>query len=232
MAGLIVPYCPDGGARDAAWAWCRQRWQELHPELELIEATSDPWAKTTAVNQAVQSTRHDVVVVSDADLVVDARALDQAVQLARTGWAVPHSMVYRLDAESSLAVIGGPLDVAVHDDWSPKYLTRPAYYGRAGGGIIAVARWAWDLVGGFDERFVAWGGEDVALGWALRALVGPGLRVNSSLWHLWHPQQSTYRDPRFQENMALQDRYRLAVGSPDRMRNLIAERPTPSRSVL
>lgn len=223
MAGLIVPRLAGDPARDAAWSFVRARYETLHPDLELIEATIDPWTKTAAVNKAVDDCGHDVLVVADADLIVDRVALERCVKLATVGWSVPHSTVYRLDRDRTDDVLAGPVDI----DPVPiidRHLTRKAYYGHAGGGILVVARWAWSIVGGFDERFDVWGGEDVALGWALRTLVGPGLRVHGPLWHLWHPQQSTYRDARFAAGMRLTNRYRDAAGDPDRMNQLLLER--------
>ena len=46
---------------------------------------------------------------------------------------------------------------------------------------------AYDQAGGFDPRFVGWGGEDTSLGAALTTLVGPPARLEASVWHLWHP---------------------------------------------
>lgn len=226
MVGLIVPRLAGDPPRDAAWSFVRRRYEALHPDLDVIEADgvhTQPWTKTGAVNRAVEECDHEVLVIADADLIVGAGALARAVDLSRTGWAVPHSTVYRLDKDRTQAVLDGPVDV----DPCPvidRHLSRKAYYGHAGGGVVVIARWAWTIVGGFDERFDVWGGEDVSLGWALRTLVGPGLRIHGPLWHLWHPQQSSYNDARFAEGMRLTNRYRQAAGNPDAMNVLLLER--------
>ena len=38
-----------------------------------------------------------------------------------------------------------------------------------------------------DPRFVGWGGEDLAWGYALTTLAGEPWRSDEPLYHLWHP---------------------------------------------
>lgn len=52
---------------------------------------------------------------------------------------------------------------------------------------IAIPRKAWDLLGGFDERFRGWGFEDMAFQSAACALAGAE-RVEGDVFHLWHPR--------------------------------------------
>ncbi|QCK82219.1 hypothetical protein E5Z46_08125 [Geobacillus kaustophilus NBRC 102445] len=42
-------------------------------------------------------------------------------------------------------------------------------------------------VGGFDERFSAWGGEDDAFSSAVNTLCGHYKRLEHTIYHLWHP---------------------------------------------
>ncbi len=45
---------------------------------------------------------------------------------------------------------------------------------------------AYRTAGGFDPRFVGWGGEDLAFAAALRTIVGEPTRLEASVWHLHH----------------------------------------------
>ena len=52
---------------------------------------------------------------------------------------------------------------------------------------VVVTRKTWDAVGGFDERFVGWGWEDVAFRCAVETVTGRELtKIASTCWHLFH----------------------------------------------
>jgi GT2 family glycosyltransferase len=224
---LIVPRHPDGdGPRDRAWEWCRARWRHNHPPLRIVEATTEPWSKARAVNAAVARLRRPpaVLVVADADVFIDPIAITRAISSARrVGWAVPHGLVYRLDENATAAALASSPGAWTPDE-ARAQVTRAPYLGLAAGGIVVVTAASWATVGGFDPRFVTWGGEDVSLGWALRTLVGPGLRIGLPLWHLDHPPTHRYNRPEYVDTLALQERYRRADGDPAAMRALIDER--------
>lgn len=75
-----------------------------------------------------------------------------------------------------------------------------------------------------DPRFRGWGGEDEALGLALRSLHGPEHRGSSDLLHLWHPPAPRpSRQEGNAENMALVMRYRQASKLRPQMAALVAE---------
>ena len=91
---------------------------------------------------------------------------------------------------------------------------------------VVIPRSVWEITGGFDERFVGWGQEDVAFIQAARLLVGPIERVDGFVWHLWHPKSDDRRhqgSAHYQQNQALGQRYRDAVTAEDVLA-LIAER--------
>ncbi len=96
----------------------------------------------------------------------------------------------------------------------------------AGCSMAAIPRSLWDEVGGYDERFVGWGYEDVALLAACWALAGPHAFVPAAAYHLWHPfeQTLTRGNPEFAANETLGRRYLAARDDPDAMRALIDER--------
>ncbi|MFK4998906.1 galactosyltransferase-related protein [Bacillus sp. N9] len=54
------------------------------------------------------------------------------------------------------------------------------------GGINVVPRKHFETVGGFDERFVGWGGEDDAFAASLNTLCGYVKRLDATIYHLWH----------------------------------------------
>jgi hypothetical protein len=89
-------------------------------------------------------------------------------------------------------------------------------------------RSTWENVGGVDPRFVGWGGEDIAFGWALDTLAGPHTNLGAPLYHLWHPL-AVDRRKASPETDRLAGRYAEANGKPEAMRALIDGAPDDSR---
>lgn len=216
---VVVPYRSDGGQRDRAWAWLRQRWATHHPTWEVVtgDCPDGLWRKGVAVRDAAERATGDVVVMADADVWSDG--IDAAVQAVQegAGWAIPHYHVHRLTQPATDRIIAGG---ELHGD-----TTRRPYPGYAGGGMFALRRATLAEVP-IDPRFAGWGHEDEAVALALTAIVGRPWRGVAPLWHLWHepaPRMTTYAGS--PESLALLRRYK-AARSPERMRALLAEAHT------
>ena len=233
---LIVPL-GDGhnDTRETNWEWLRARWEALRPQWEIIEGRcrADRWCKAEAVTNAARYATADVWVICDADLWVESwPTLRDAAELARThGWSVPCGNVYRLNPTATADIVANDPDQPI--DWPVQRHNLDTSLRNAnpyrlfpGGGIFAVTPDAYDQAGGFDPRFVGWGGEDTSLGAALTTLVGPPARLEASVWHLWHPRskQAAKLGRPSGANERLNRRYLHAEGDPEAMRQLITER--------
>lgn len=227
---LVVPLALHTPERERNWAWLRTRYTQAFPTWELLEApdpgTDGDWSKGRAVNAAARKATTDVLVIADADLVIDSAELERATTLAawEAPWVVPHGNVYRLNDRTTkaFATDRDPLTVTVHEKIRRDSLVRRIYTGPAGGGLVVVRRDAFLEVGGFDERFHGWGGEDISLAAALDTLVGDHHRIGVPAWHLWHlgaPRRAHART-----NDPLAGRYRRARGDAPTMRAIVAER--------
>lgn len=186
--------------------------------IVLGHHTEGPWRKALAVRDALDQTDATTLVIADAD--VWTNGLPEAVTAVREGvaWAVPHRGVYRLTEASTALYAAG------HDLEGLELAERP-YLGFEGGGITIVRRDVYEDCP-LDARFVGWGSEDDAWGFALRTLYGPACRPTGHvpLVHLWHPPQQ--RDTRARgsmESWELRKRYARAQGNPDAMRALVRE---------
>ena len=86
-----------------------------------------------------------------------------------------------------------------------------------------VAADAYHQAGGFDPRFIGWGGEDTSLGAALSTLVGEPARLEASVWHLYHPMSKhVAKIGRMSDvNEHLNRRYLAANGDREAMQRLI-----------
>lgn len=200
-----------------------EQWYARHfPEVELIsgECAAAEWSKGEAIADAYSKTAADVLVLADADSFMldpaDLRAAIDLVRYAGHPFAVPHSKVYRLRADETKRIEDAP-------ELAPRlgYTARPVYEGPIGGGITVVSREAFELVRGIDRRFLGWGGEDVAFGWALQTLTDGGQRLEGRLVHLWHPHPAPNLrgSPASEELVA---RYQAARGVRRRMAAVVA----------
>lgn len=219
---VLVPYRPDGGHRDLAWAWLQRWWASNHPQWQLVVGScpDGPWVKAAAVADALARADGDLLVVADADVWTDGVGL--AVEAVRRGvaWAIPHGLVYRLDEQATTAVLGGAKPTP-----NMTGLERAPYMGVEGGGIVALTRDAYQTAP-LDPRFTGWNNEDLSWALALRTLTGDGpWRGVHPLLHLYHPPA-----PRLNTHVgdaaghALHVRYQYAAkDGTQAMRNLINE---------
>lgn len=230
MVGVVVPWRGGCSYREAAFAWVRARW----PWPAITGEAEGPWCKASAVAAALARTDADILVISDADVFCD---LSEAIEAVENGapWAVPHRQIRRLTKESTAEVLAG----TEPDDLRGQVLDEPAARAHPGGGIVVLRRETWEQVP-LDPRFVRWGHEDDAWGWALTALVGAPFLGSERLWHLWHPpQERRTRRLGSEQSHELQERYWRAHHRPEQMRALVEEarwllRPTsrPSSAVI
>lgn len=228
---IVMPYV--GTDRFRVALWVRQRYETLHPHWRLVVAVDGgrPWSKARAANRGVPPGA-DIIIVSDADVAVPAKALEWAVATVADGaaWAVPYGMVYRLHEGTTAEVLHQAPGIEVEPVADAACVAhRPPYPAVAGGGILVVARDAWETIGGFDERF-EWGQEDAPLGHALDTLAGPHEQLPAPLWHLWHVPRT--QSPQMYTDHALEARYLAAHGHPEAMRRLIREQTTGTPGVV
>lgn len=220
-----MPY--HGAPRFRLASWVRQRFGALHPEWSFVAATDggEPWSKARAVNQGVPDSA-EVIVVTDADVAVPAKALDWAVAQVMGGaaWAVPYGRVFRLGPETTAEVISHWPATIDPTEMEASACSRPPYDAVPGGGIFVVARDAWETVRGMDLRFT-FGQEDAPLGYALDTLAGPHEQLPAPLWHLHHePRDPFGRGRQLGNDVRLENRYHAARGDVAAMRRLIRER--------
>ena len=176
---VVVPFMSDEPwrlrARDHVTGWYRAQ------GYDVIEgACPGTWRKAVAVTDAARRASGEILVVADADCLCDGVAQAVAAVEAGAPWAIPHTLVHRLDEAATEAVYAGV---------SPAVTTGRAqrpYRGFAGGGIVVLPRDTWDRIP-IDPRFEGWGQEDEAWAIALTVLSGTPWRGPDPLYHLHHP---------------------------------------------
>ncbi len=196
---LLVPFHEDDADRGAVWGWLLAYWRTRLPDAELIVADNFevPFCKTAAVNDAFKRSRGDIIVILDADCYVDAAVIESCADRIRVArvrgeklWFIPYRRFYRLTQEATTAIVSGARDISTLGD-PPEVEHESAYSAAAGHHYAALIqilpREAFEAVGGMDERFKGWGGEDVSFMYAVDTLYGKHRTLDAPVYHLWHP---------------------------------------------
>lgn len=143
-------------------------------------------ARNVGVKMAEESNR-SVVVICDADTIVDKHSLMNAINLARKSKNVilPYTLCKPLTLRSTNLYYEG------HD---PSILKNIRTFDWSTGGIYVTSIIAWEYLGGQDERFTNWGCEDTAFSIMANKMGRPLQRVDGTIYPLWHPSYAREED--------------------------------------
>lgn len=240
---LLIPFDAEDPQRKRVFKWVEQYWRWELPEAEVVIGHSSikPFCKTNALNNAAQKARGQVFVIMDADAYIDGEVIKRCAiniieNLDNHLWYVPYRHLYRLTEKATEYIIeSSPHNPLRLDGPPPEFLIEnvghSSKYGhRYGAMCMMFHREAYNLLGCFDERFIGWGGEDVALLRALDTLYGKHKTTNNDILHLWHPTigdtlQSRKWDGQEEanKNNKLANQYHKATRHPSKMRELVDE---------
>jgi len=258
---ILVPLHLGGmdEARIKNWIWLQRYWRYALLGAELVigsdvkgSAAGLPFSKSVAVNDAAARAKGDVFLIVDADVYLDAESVLRCAKEIRAArkkkhnlWFVPYRHLYRLTPDATEAVLASdaaiPLQVPVPPplDW---YENKAMFEGTPSSDIghwygamaQVMSREAFEEVGGWDERFRGWGGEDHAAMVAMDALYGPHKVLPGQVVHLWHPMLVSDSTDATKEkrrmwagqtrpgnNNALSGEYYYAKGDAGKMRRLL-----------
>lgn len=221
---IVVPLALNGCEhRHSAWQWVRAKYETEFPDWPILTGTVEgAWSKGAAVADALTKTDATTLVVADADVwCTDLGPFVEAVANRDRRWAQPHFKVFRFTEDATASVVAGeePVTTALRRGT----LDQTNYTACQGGGLVVIERDLYETCP-LDPRFVGWGGEDEAWGWALTTMGGKRLLGEGICFHLWHPpQQRLNRKVGSLESESLRRRYQSAGGDVEAMRALIEE---------
>ena len=208
-----------------------------------------PFSKSVAVNDAASKATGDVFVIVDADGFLSAESVLHCAKEIRSArknqkklWFIPYRQFYRLTEEASKYLLESdparpyqfstPLSsIYILNDTDPKV---GHWYGAM---IQIMPREAFETVGGWDERFRGWGGEDHAAMRAMDTLYCLHKTLPGQVLHVWHPQIGpqgqaalvNWKNRMWEGqsetgvNNKLSHRYYAAQNRPEMMRKLVDE---------
>jgi hypothetical protein len=172
------------------------------------------YMRSWAFNVGARAARGDLIVFHDNDLLVPEEYAAELLACYRQGYEVIDikRFIFYLHEQDTAGMVasGDP-----RPGMPPHYVIQNA----ESGGSVAVTREAHFAIGGFDEAFIGWGGEDSEY-WQrvlTRRLWSYG---SMPLIHLWHPFQPGKRDPENPTNLRLWER--SAIAPEERIRELVS----------
>ncbi len=193
---------------DCPWRWKARNhttayWWNLGYEVVYGESDARPLNRAQARNRAAEATDAQVLFFADADMWVPEQQFQRAVD---TAWLTGHMVLAYVDHMRL-------------NRWSTErvYEGKPSYQGQSikgcSSGAFAVTRELFDEIGGHDERFLGWGGEDRAFMFACEALSDVE-RIPGLSYHLWHPRgkDQARADADRKAGIELAERYKRLAG--------------------
>lgn len=202
------------------WDW----WATVLPDAEIFTADTshDPFNLNAARNEVVRAAELfdvDVVIICDADVILsNIESLHQAIKFAwdKGSMTKPHGVQHYLTKEQTGALISG----AIQPDDESLNTTR-----HGDGAIYIVQPKQWWEMGGGDERFIGWGGDDFQIVMAAETFIGLKWFEGNALT-LWHADECRpIGSPAQMRNARLSDVYGRLRWQQREMRKFIEARP-------
>jgi hypothetical protein len=176
-----------------------------------------PYSRSWAFNAGARHARAPVLVLHDNDMLVPRDYATQALKRVREGWEVLNlkRFVFYLSQRHTQAVLSQQASLTAS---APESIVQNL----EGGGSMVITREAFDAIGGFDEGFVGWGGEDVEF-WERAQTRRVWPYAHLPIVHLWHAAQPGKHAA---DNAALaRYRERALIPVQERITGLRAARP-------
>ncbi len=175
-----------------------------HQRVRVVFAYNPgPFNKSWGLNIGARGATAPLLVFTDADLIVDG-ILARSVAYRHSGFQLlkPYRRLIDLTPEETAEVRGGRFD------WIPERAAdAPANRESVAevivlcGGLFLMRADVFANLGGWDERFLGWGGEDDAFSYKVQRMRLSTLELDERpALHLWHPRAmidpALYRDNR------------------------------------
>ena len=164
----------------------------LPPWVRLVHtpppAAEMPYCRAWTFNVGAQHARADVLVLHDNDMLVPVDYAASILDRVQQGYDVVNlkRFIFYLTQKHTQAVFERQADLL---DAAPEVIVQNL----EGGGSIAITRAGYAQIGGLDESFIGWGGEDNEF-WERAQTLRVWPWANLPLVHLWHAAQPGKQD--------------------------------------
>lgn len=192
---VIIPHRPVDEHRAAAFETVTSWWALACPEFRVVPVDDggEPFSRAGSVNQGVERSDAEVLIVADGDVLLsrDQALWAVALAVASPGLVQPFDEMRWYGPDATRLLLEEPW--RAFDGTAPpaEQTFFPSPTVPLLGACNVLSRRTWDAVGGFDPRFRGWGCEDIAFA-QVCAEVAPTRRVPGPLMHLYHPKTGDY----------------------------------------
>ncbi len=181
--------------------------------IHIFAYNPGPFNKSWGFNVGFRVSSSPWIAFADADVILGS-ALAAATDYLRGDYQVvkPYRRLVDLDPHESQRVAAGEFDwLPPRDGGGARNREDTGEYIVFAGGVFLIARAAFIHIGGWDERFRGWGGEDDAMSYKLERARMPAIELDQRpALHLHHPRspQAMSAQPHYADNLAILEDYR------------------------
>jgi hypothetical protein len=171
-----------------------------------------PYCRSWAFNVGALHTNAKVLVLHDNDMLVPRDYSAEILDRIQKGFQVVNAkrFVFYLTAAHTNAILNGNASLT---ELAPESIVQNL----EGGGSVAITRDGFDGIGGMDESFVGWGGEDNDF-WERASTLRSWPWASLPIVHLCHAAQSGKQDAGY--HTAIRYRQLAQVPVPERISRL------------
>ena len=167
--------------------------------------------KSWGLNIAARNAQSELLIVSDADLLISKQTLSSIGEAFERGADAinPYKRLVDLTQEETVALLNGSDFNIKQDEATLNRKTineTPPFCG----GLFAIKATLFRQVGGMDERFEGWGGEDNAMSVRVAHFAKNSVELDDEpAYHLWHERAIWLKESKklWMRNMALLSYY-------------------------
>ena len=148
---------------------------------------SELYNRSLAFNLGVEKARAENIILHDNDLLIPADYIDWHLKYLNMGYHLVNlkRYIFGLNKDDTDQLFSTN---QIAQSFSPMYVLQNA----KGGGSLVIKKSAYKRIGGFDNRFAGWGGEDNEL-WQRAQILNIYPYACLPLIHLWHLPQKDKR---------------------------------------
>lgn len=205
---ILVPHRNGEFYRDRNWKYLKKIYEHLIPDAEIClgDTSSIPYSKSEAVNNAFKKSTREILIIMDSDILIDIESLNTAISIVdKYKFILPYNKLVRLDEKSTEKILNKEMfnieDIDINNNSIIKEESRMV------GGIYVTTKEVYKNIGGFDERFRGWGGEDDAVLSCVKYIYGKYHRLDNILYHLYHTRQHQSVECRIKNLEILKNNY-------------------------